>query len=141
MATAANIYESAMALMDEMQNGGGESTAGNADYIRRTPAIINLLMGELMHAAGSAEPFIRIEKLSDIVSGTDENYIQTALPYGLAALLLLDENSAAAGFFHERYEEILRAISRKSAALVTEIKNLYAGDLCTEQSRWNSGRY
>lgn len=57
----------------------------------------------------------------------DDITARTILPYGLAAHLLLTENSASAAFFNQRYEELKFAGTRQQAASAEQIINIYGG--------------
>ena len=47
MAYVGDIFEAAMGLMDELSAEGEAQTSDTAEYVLRTPAIINMLVGEL----------------------------------------------------------------------------------------------
>lgn len=57
----------------------------------------------------------------------DDITARTILPYGLAAHLLLTENSASAAFFNQRFEELKFAGTRQQAASAEQIFNMYGG--------------
>lgn len=57
----------------------------------------------------------------------DDITARTILPYGLAAHLLLTENSASASFFNQRYEELKFEGTRQQAASAEQIINIYGG--------------
>lgn len=58
------------------------------------------------------------------------------LPYGLAAHLLLDENTNAAGFFQQRYEELKSQLARGLPRESEDIEDRYGGIEYGEFSRW-----
>ena len=57
----------------------------------------------------------------------DDITARTILPYGLAAHLLLTENSASASFFNQRYEELKFEGTRQQPASAEQIINIYGG--------------
>ena len=121
MATAQDIFDEAMGLMDEVNETTGETdTADTKEYKNRTLFILNILRGELYPYSDTFVSNDRgIRPISDPIEDFDtpidlDDYIcETLMPYGLAAHLLLDENPSAAAFFQQRYEELLR--SRQSS--------------------------
>ena len=63
----------------------------------------------------------------DVVPVGDTSYSLGALPYGLAAGLLVDENPSAASFYQQRYEEMRAYYLARLQAAVGDIGNLYGG--------------
>ena len=59
-----------------------------------------------------------------------------ALPYGLAANLLVDENPGAASFYQQRYEELRGAYLARLRAHVSAVENLYGGLEYGEFGEW-----
>ncbi len=55
----------------------------------------------------------------------DDVTARTLLPYGLAAHLMLEENSATASFFNGRYEELKRDAAKKPPSSTEMINNYY----------------
>lgn len=105
--TAQGIFERAIGLMDE-----GDEHTGRTDipetqaYKHRTLAILNLLGQECAAILDRPEGWADLAEFGTAVS-LPEGLARTALPYGLAAHLFLEENPAAASFFQQRYEAIL----------------------------------
>lgn len=57
----------------------------------------------------------------------DDVTARTVLPYGLAAHLMIEENTTTASFFNQRYEELKSLANRKPPAAIEEIQNFYGG--------------
>ena len=57
----------------------------------------------------------------------DDVTCRMVLPYGLAAHLMLDENSAMASYFNSRYEELKRQATKGPPAPTEKITELYGG--------------
>lgn len=134
MTTGQDIFNTAMGMMDEVQNGN-PNTGDTAEYKDRTLYILNALAGELYPYSDTytiGEPGKR-PIVSPITSMTDEigldDYIcRTVMPYGLAAHLLLDENPSSASFFQQRYEELLRGLRAGGIPTASEdIVDVYGG--------------
>ena len=76
------------------------------------------------------------------VTGLDEpvpaetNYALGAMPYGLAANLLVDENPSAASFYQQRYEELRAMFMSRLSASVEDIELLYGGVGEGRFARW-----
>ena len=66
------------------------------------------------------------EDLNQLLT-VDDITARTILPYGLAAHLLLTENSASASFFNQRYEELKFEGTRQQPASAEQIINIYGG--------------
>ena len=70
MAYVGDIFEAAMGLMDELSAEGEAQTSDTAEYVLRTPAIINMLAGELKMLTGEREDWLPVESLDDAAPGT-----------------------------------------------------------------------
>ena len=77
-----------------------------------------------------------MESLEERVPVGDTSYALGALPYGLAANLLIDENPSAASFYQQRYEELRAWYLARVQALSGDIANLYGGIEYGEFSAW-----
>ena len=119
------VFASAMALMDELNETGSAQTANTAEYARRTPGILNTLLGEYRIRTGNARDFTQLESTSDTITGVDAPFMRAVLPYGLAAHLLTDENPPAASFYQQRYEELLGLFIRRQPAEAEPIEDVY----------------
>ena len=110
MTTGTEIYEAALVLMD------ANNDADTSEYESKALSIINILRGELypysdtFAATGTGRPICPIVTDMDEEVGLDDYICQTVMPYGMAAHLLLDENPSAAGYFNQRYMELLAAL-------------------------------
>lgn len=136
MAYVGDIFEAAMGLMDELSAEGEAQTSDTAEYVLRTPAIINMLVGELKMLTGEREDWLPVESLDDAAPVADASYALSALPYGLAANLLVDENPSAASFYQQRYEELRAMFIARLPASVEDIELLYGGVGGGSFSRW-----
>ena len=138
------VFEKAMHLMDEASEAtGAADTADTAGYKHRTLPVLNVLRVECYPASdtfGAAEPGKRpvCPEITDFDSpiALDDVLCQGVLPYGLAAHLLLDENPAAASYFQQRYEELLRRAKQSIPAVSEDIVNLQGGIEHGRYSHW-----
>lgn len=136
MAYVSDVFDAAMGIMDELGQTGQAQTSDTQEYEYRTPAIINMLVGELHMLLGNRDNWLPVTSLDDMVPTADTNYALSALPYGLAANLLIDENPTAASFYQQRYEELRAIYLSRQQADVSDITNLYGGIEYGEFSRW-----
>lgn len=136
MAYVQDVFDAAMGIMDELGQTGQAQTSDTQEYEYRTPAIINMLVGELHMLLGNRDNWLPVTSLDDMVPTADTNYALSALPYGLAANLLIDENPTAASFYQQRYEELRAYYLARQQADVGDITDLYGGIPYGEFSRW-----
>lgn len=135
MTTVESVFASAMGLMDELDPQGGAQSADTKDYERRAPAILNALCAELRTLTGEGSDWLPASGTEDLLP-VEENYGLSALPYGLAANLLVDENPSAASFYQQRYEELRAMFIARLPASVEDIELLYGGVGGGSFSRW-----
>lgn len=136
MAYVSDVFDAAMGIMDELGQTGEAQTSDTQEYEYRTPAIINMLVGELHMLMGNHDNWLPVTSLDDMIPTADANYALSALPYGLAANLLIDENPTAASFYQQRYEELRAFFLARQQADVGDITDLYGGIPYGEFSRW-----
>lgn len=134
MTTAQWVFDHAMALMDEVNEGtGATDTPDTKEYKQRTLFILNTLRGELYPFSDSfaetgngKRPIVAIiENFQDPI-GLDDYICQSVMPYGLAAHLLLQEDPSSASFFNQRYEELKASLTRGRPAEFEEIEDAYS---------------
>jgi len=143
MAYVSDVFDSAMALMDELDDTGSSDTTDTTEYRNRTPAIINVLIGECYpysedFVAGSRRSgWTAVSSVDDYIDGVDDTLCMTVMPYGLAASLLVDENPTAANYFQQRYEGLLNRFAREVPASAWEsVEDVYGGIEYGEYGIW-----
>ena len=150
--TGMDVFQRAITMMDELNDDGKYRYDDTLEYQHRTLAILNILQGELYFYSDTFPKWQEWEQgrrpvllpLDDLYTAIDlDDYCAgTVMPYGLAAHLLLDENPTAAGFFQQRYEELLRGLMSGRGKLTAseDIEDVYGpkGGLhpYNEFSRW-----
>ena len=137
MATnAQQVFELAMALMDELNESSGEAdTRDTREYKNRTIPILNVLRGEVYPYSDTYARDVEQGKrpiCPIIINFTDDihldDYIcQTVLPCGLAAHLLMQEDPTGANFFQQRYEELKAMLARGMPSESVDIVDVYGG--------------
>ena len=126
MTTAQDIFDAAIAMMDEMNDEGKTDHGDTIEYKNRTLPILNVLRGELYiysdsyEMAGDGRPIAA--KIEDFTRPLElDDYIcQSVMPYGLAAHLLMDENPTSANFFQQRYDELKEGLKKGYPAMGSE---------------------
>ena len=135
--TGMDVFQRAITMMDELDDGGKYRHDDTVEYQNRTVAILNILQGELYFYSDTfpkwqewdagrrpvLQPITSLYETLDL----DDYCAGTVMPYGLAAHLLLDENPTAAGFFQQRYEELLRGLmsGRGKLTVSEDIEDIY----------------
>ncbi len=118
MTTAQEIFEAAIAIMDEVNDQGQADHSDTREYKNRTLAILNILRGELYPYSDSYAPGEGGRPIAAQIYDFEtpielDDYIcQSVMPYGLAAHLLMDENPTSANFFQQRYDELKLGLMR-----------------------------
>ena len=135
--TGMDVFESAITLMDELNDEGKYKNADTEEYRMRTRAILNVLIGELYPFSDTYkknqewQPGRRpvAQMLEDLYTEIDlDDYIgRSVMPYGLAAHLLLAEDPSTAGFCQQRYDELKAQLSRGLPAESEDIIDVYGG--------------
>lgn len=136
MTTVGEVFDAAMALMDELDRSGEPRTKDTKEYEYRTPAIMDTLIAEFKILSGEHSGWVHVTSLDDSLLKIDDPYALGVMQYGLAAKLLLDENPASASFFHEKYEELRSLYFSRAQAEVGEIENVYGGIEYGQFSHW-----
>ena len=135
MITARDIFTAAMGIMDELSPTGEAANSDTREYEQRTPAILNVLLTELKVLRGDSGDWLPVTGLDEPVQA-ETNYALGAMPYGLAANLLVDENPSAASFYQQRYEELRAMFMSRLSASVEDIELLYGGVSEGRFARW-----
>lgn len=108
---AEDIFKITMAMIDEINDNGTLDPNTTAEYRAKAPAILTMLQNELMGIENRYKSIneqikpVPIETLDQPVQ-LDDIKANTLLTNGLAAHLMLHEDTAKASFFQQRYEEM-----------------------------------
>lgn len=146
MNTVQEVFDIAIRLMDaQNESTGSTDTADTKEYKLRTPSLLNSLLDRAYPASstypGSAEgtrPVCpKVRDMGDEI-GLDERLCTGVLPYGLAGLLLTEENPALSGFFWQTFLEQLEAARQGLAGETEAVEDGYGfwGD-CLEYGRFS----
>ena len=129
MTTAQEVFDIAVRLMDEQDDASGDTcTEDTRTYLLRTPSLLNSLLDRCASAAGTTSSSCGgcayIHDMSDPVD-LDEELCTGVLPYGLAGLLLAEEDPGRADFFWQTYQEQLRWSAYGLPAVEEDIEDFY----------------
>lgn len=126
------IYKTALAIMDE---------SDSADYRARVPGLVNTLLGRCWmvseeHEFGGHSMWTPVEAMEDEVAGIDRSLALSAMPYGLAAQLYLQEDPKSAESWWDIFQENLATFRRNRPADLEKIKDVYGGIEYSGFGRW-----
>lgn len=137
--TVRDIYDTAIRLMDAQNESTGDTdTTDTKEYRLRTPSLLNSILDRVYpasdtypRAARGAAPAPtrrpicpKVSTMEDPVA-LDGRLCAGVLPYGLAGLLLAEENPALAAFFWQTFQEELESARRSLAAETESVEDVY----------------
>lgn len=120
MTTVQDVFDIAIRLMDaQNESTGSTETADTKEYRVRTPSLLNSILDRAYPASdnypASAErerPICpKVTAMTDEID-LDERICTGILPYGLAGLLLTEENPVLANFFWQTFLEQMEEAKR-----------------------------
>ena len=139
MDTVRGVFDRAIHLMDaQNESTGSTRTTDTHEYELRTPNIINVLLDQVYPYSGTY-PDIQeddgtalrpaldsVESLEDTLD-LDPYICRNVLPFGLAGLLLTEENPTQANFFWQTYLENLNMAKSRlpSSGGIEAIEDVY----------------
>lgn len=131
MATVQEVYDAALAIMHE---------GDDKNYTARVVPLVNTLIGQCWQMSaeydtGRRDMWTPVTSKADEIIGIDQNIALSVMPYGLAALLYLDEDAARANSWWQIYQETL-ADSRRNPALFEPIIDVYGCNDVSTDGRW-----
>lgn len=120
MATVHQVYTTALAIMNEKDEN---------NYLDRVVPLVNTLIGQVWTMSedfetGSRAIWIPVENIEDEILGIDQNLALSVMPYGLAGLLYIDEDSVRANSWWQIYQEGI-VDSRRSPVAFDSIVDEY----------------
>ena len=127
--TGKDIYDLAINIIG-FKNSDGTDNADCADFIPRAPAIINTLLAETqkldrMLRSDNSVRMIPISALGDTVR-CHELIAYGLLPFGLASLLIADEDAELSRSLYDRYLVNLTRIKESVTAITHQISDCYS---------------
>ena len=131
MITGNDILSASLAIMDE---------AASDDYSARAVPILNTLIGRCYAISAETETPVpnnwkSIVSLSDEVTSIDKTLCISGIPYGLAALLYLEEDPVRSRSWWSIFLEQME-LSKRTPRHFEPIKNVYGGVEHSGYGRW-----
>lgn len=145
--TVQEIFDIAIHLMDSQnESTGSTETADTKEYKLRTVSLLNSILDrafpysdnyrDALEAAGGKRPICpKVSGMTDEVE-LDERVCTGALPYGLAGLLLLEEDPSRANFLWQTFLEQLELCRQGLPSGIGEVENLYGSIEYGEFGAW-----
>ena len=132
MNTVQSVFDIAVYLMDaQSEASGATETADTKEYRLRTPGLLNSLLDRVYPASDTCNPEAgtrqicpKVKSMTDTVA-LDERLCTGVLPYGLAGLLLSEENPSLANFFWQTFLEQLEEAKRGLPAAEENVERVY----------------
>lgn len=123
--TAKDVYEAALAKLDEIEKNGTINTTRTAIYAGKAPRLIDALHRDIGFYEGAIITK-KITSLDDELQISDDSAMRI-MPYGLAAeFALADQNASVHNTNLLEYERRLRTI-HKSEKKIVDKYNILAG--------------
>lgn len=131
--TVQDVFDIAIRLMDSQnESTGSTNTTDTREYALRTPSLINSVLDQVYPASdtyvsaanGLRSTLPSVEALEDFLD-LDDYICRNVLPYGLAALLLTEENPTLADFFWQTYLENLQRARNSLPTGIEAIEDVY----------------
>ena len=153
MASVQDVFDMAIHLMDaQNESTGATRTTDTNEYALRTPNILNTLLDQvytysdtypdLSNGTKTRPSLVSVTSLDDYLD-LDDYICRNVLPYGLAGLLLTEENPTQANFFWQTYLENLNtAKNRLPSGGIESVEDVYGGgDGDNYLARWGGIEY
>lgn len=133
MTTAQQVFDIAIHLMDaQNESTGSTETADTKEYRLRTPSLLNSILDRAYPASDTWPEAVdrkrpicpKVTDMTDEID-LDERICTGILPYGLAGLLLTEENPDLANFFWQTFLEQLEEAKRGAPSDIDSIEDVY----------------
>lgn len=135
MSTVQDVFDEAIHLMDSQnETTGATDTAETKEYKVRTCSLLNSLLDRVYSASdtypsgvsGQRPVCQKVYAFTDELD-LDERICLGVLPYGLAGLLLTEENPTLSDFFLQMFLEQLEDAKQSIPAGEESVENVYGG--------------
>lgn len=133
MTTVQTVFDIAIHLMDaQNESTGSTETADTKEYQLRTPSLLNSVLDRAYPASDNwpeatdrKRPICpKVSAMTDEID-LDERICTGILPYGLAGLLLTEENPVLANFFWQTFLEQLDEAKRGVPSGIDSVEDVY----------------
>lgn len=133
MTTVQTVFDIAIRLMDaQNESTGSTETADTKEYQLRTPSLLNSILDRAYPASDNWPEAVerkrpicpKVTAMTDEID-LDERICTGILPYGLAGLLLTEENPVLANFFWQTFLEQLEEAKRGVPSGIDSVEDVY----------------
>lgn len=144
--TVQDVFDIAIRLMDaQNESTGSTDTSDTKEYRLRTPSLVNSILDTAYRASDTYRVSVSgrrpvCQKVSEMTDTLDlDEFICTGvLPYGLAGLLLTEENPTQSNFFWQTFLERLAEAARYSVpAEIETVDDVYGVGCGIEHGRYS----
>lgn len=133
MSTVQDVFDRAVFLLDEQNEATGSTdTADTAPYRLRAVSLCNTLLGFVYPASDTfrvtqagRRPVCRPAETPESTLAVDEQLCTSVLPWGMAALFVLDDDREKADFFWTTFLERIEASRRGIPCAVEAVEDVY----------------
>lgn len=135
MNTVQTVFDIAVHLMDAQNEAtGATDTIAAQEYRHRTPSLLNSLLdrvypaSDTYQAAAAGRPICpKVSAMEDLLE-LDQRICTGVLPYGLAGLLLAEEDPQRANFFWQTFLEQLQEAGQSLCGEDCAVVDVYGFD-------------
>lgn len=136
--TVQDVFDIAIHLIDSQnESTGSTNTSDTKEYAFRTPNLINSILDQVYKASDTYVPgsngvrstLPSVTSLEDTLD-LDDAICRNVLPYGLAGLLLPEENPTLANFMWQTYLENLQQAKNSLPSEIEDVENVYGPSFC-----------
>lgn len=133
MTTVQQVFDIAIRLMDaQNESTGSTDTADTREYQVRTPSLLNSILDRAYPASDNWPDAVdrkrpicpKVTAMTDEID-LDERICTGILPYGLAGLLLTEENPVLSDFFWQTFLEQLEEAKRGVPSGIDSVEDVY----------------
>lgn len=131
--TVQEVFDIAIYLIDSQnESTGSTNTSDTKEYALRTPGLINSILDQVYPASDTYTPAVNGMRstLPSVTSMEDnldlDDYVcRNVMPYGLAGLLLTEENPTMANFMWQTYLENLQSAKNGIPTEIGSVEDVY----------------
>lgn len=133
--TVQAVFDIAIRLIDaQNESTGATLTSDTKEYMHRTPSLLNSILDRAYKASdtypaeytGKRPICQKVSAMEDTLD-LDERICTGVLPYGLAGLLLTEEDPTRADFFWQTFLEQLEDAKNSVPAEIGGVEDYYGG--------------
>ena len=136
--TVQEVFDIAINLIDSQnESTGSTNTTDTKEYAFRTPSLLNSILDQVYPASDTYVPGTNgvrstlpsVTALEDYLD-LDDAVCRNVLPYGLAGLLLTEENPTLANFMWQTYLENLQQAKNRLPSETADVENVHGAPFC-----------